>query len=515
MKLTLIKKISLPFSLLAVTILLAFGTIYTLMDRQLLTLVEHRNRMNQVSSQIESIAADLQSGILAKDDRYFIAATRTSLAIESALTELEALHSDLLHGFMDQYHDFFTGMVAVSSVFLEHRQTEGERRLQELHNAREQITAAVRRINQALSARYEQSVSQMSRLMLAASVLMMLILAGVLWLVRHMISPIYKMRSMMQQIAEGEGDLTRTLPGNSQDEIGDIARAFNHMMQRLRGLIAEVQGATCQIASAAEQQSQVTARSLDLVNHLHSQAEQVSAAVHEMATASQEVSQSTIAAREAAHEGRSSTERGEDVVNSEMEAVHHLAEEIEHAAQVIRELNDHSHEIGGVLGVIRDIADQTNLLALNAAIEAARAGEQGRGFAVVADEVRSLANRTQEATREIEQTIDILQCGAGQAVDVMTKQQQEAHRDARMAEKVIAALTEIKAMIQQIEDMNTQVSSAAEEQSAVAEVIDQNVLQINNGVQEIASGTTQLATASESLALLADNLRQLVGRFKV
>jgi len=515
MKLTLIKKISLPFALLAVTILLAFGTIYTLLDRQLLTLVEQRNRMNQISSQIQSIAADLQSGILAQDDRYFISAAQASLQVESALKELEAQHADLLQGFMARYQSFYTGMVAVSSVFMEQRLTEGQRRLQELHTAREEITAATDAINQALSARYKQSVNLMDRLMLAASVLMLLILAAVLWMIRLTLKPIYQMRLMMQQIAAGEGDLTQTLPANSQDEIGDIARAFNRMMQRLRSLITDVQGATIQIASAAEQQSQVTAHSLDLVNHLHSQAEQVSAAVHEMASASQDVSQSTIAAREAAHEGRSSTERGEQVVNSEMEAVHHLADEIEEAAQVIRELNDHSHQIGGILGVIRDIADQTNLLALNAAIEAARAGEQGRGFAVVADEVRSLATRTQEATGEIEQTIEILQRGAGQAVNVMARQQEEAHKDARMAEKVIVALADIKTMIQKIEDMNIQVSSAAEEQSAVAEVIDQNVLQINNGVQEIASGTSQLATASQSLAQLADNLKQLAGRFRV
>lgn len=515
MKMTLIKKIALPFSLLAVIILAVFSSVYWLLDRQLLELVDTRDRMNQVESRIERLTADLQSGILALENDYFIAAAHQSLMIEQELRLLQIQEPLLVQPLAEAYPVFYAGMVSVSSLFLENRLQEGQVRLAELRQQRLQMSETIHRINDQLSERYASSVALLNGVMVSASLVMLLVLVAVLWLVKKLIAPVYQMRHMMQQIAEGAGDLTQTLPVNTSDEIGDIARAFNQMMQTLRSLISDVQGATHQIASAAEQQSQVTERSMQLVNEQRSQAEQVAAAVHEMAAASHQVSQNTVSATEAAHEGRASAERGEGVVRQEMGAIHQLAEEIEQAAGVIRELDHHSQEIGSVLQVIRDIAEQTNLLALNAAIEAARAGEQGRGFAVVADEVRNLANRTQEATKDIERTVDILQKGAAQAVEVMTRQQKEAHKDARMAEKVIAALGDINAAIQRIEDMNVQVSSAAEEQSAVAEEIDQNVTLINQGVQEIAAGAEQSTQASQSLAQLAEGLRTLVGRFRV
>ncbi|MBE0508094.1 MAG: methyl-accepting chemotaxis protein [Marinospirillum sp.] len=515
MKMTLIKKIALPFLLLAAIILTVFASVYWLLDRQLLELVDSRERMSRVELNIERITADLQSGILSLNDEYFIAAAQTSLLVEQELQWLQAQQPELLRGFNEQYQQFYAGMVAVSSVFLEQRVEEGQQRLSDLRLVRQEMSKVAAAVNTSLAERYASSVTLLNSVMMIASVVMLLVLVAVLWLVKFLIAPVYQMRQMMQQIAEGAGDLTQTLPANSSDEIGDIARAFNRMMQTLRSLINDVQSAAHQIASAAEEQSQVTERALELVHQQRSEAEQVAAAVHEMAAASQEVSDNTLAATEAAREGRNSAERGQALVQQEMSAVHELAEEIERAADVIRQLNTHSQEIGSVLQVIRDIAEQTNLLALNAAIEAARAGEQGRGFAVVADEVRSLANRTQDATKDIERTVDILQKGAADAVNVMTRQQSEAHKDAKMAEKVIAALADIQAAIQRIEDMNVQVSSAAEEQSAVAEEIDRNVTQINVGVQEIAAGTEQSTQASQSLAQLAEGLRDQVGRFKV
>ena len=515
MKMTLIKKIALPFSLLAVLLLGVFAGIYWLLERQLFELVETREQMNRVEIQVERLTADLQSGILSLDNSYFISAARTSLDIEADLLHLSQREPALILGLRDEYYAFYSGMVSVSSVFLEQRLQEGQQRLAELRQARERISRNANEVNMALGVRYQESVALINAVMIGASIIMLVVLIAVLMLVRLLIAPIAKMRSMMQAIAEGAGDLTQTLPVNSRDEIGEIAESFNRMMASLRTLIADVQSATNQIASAAEEQSQVTARTMVVINEQRSQAEQVAAAVHQMSAASHEVSDHTLAATNAAHQGHDSAESGRKLVVTEMEAIHDLAEEIEKAADVIRELDKHSSDIGMVLQVIRGIAEQTNLLALNAAIEAARAGEQGRGFAVVADEVRTLANRTQEATKDIAHTVEVLQRGASDAVSVMAHQQQEADKDVTMSEKVIAALDEIEGSIRHIEDMNIQVSSASEEQSAVAEEIDKNVTHINEGLQEIAAGAEQSTQASQSLAKLAEGLREMVGRFRV
>lgn len=514
MKLSLIQKIAIPFILLAVVISGAFFAVYWLTERQLLVVAETREALKQTEVDIQRLAVDLQSGILSSDEGYFISAAANSVQIENQLRSLRQQEPEIMQGLLSQYHDYYAGMVAVSSVFLEQRLEEGQARLQELTRSRDAISRQVDSVSSELNQRYQQSIAFLNRMMVSAVVLMLLVLVGVLWFVKLIMSPVYQMRRMMQQIAEGAGDLTQALPEQSSDEMGDIARAFNRMMASLRRLVIDVQQACQQIATAAEQQSQVSQQTLQLASQQREQAEQAAVAVHEMASTSQDVSGNTQAAAEAACEGQQTTKSGRELVLAEMGAIHDLADEIERAAGVIRQLDTHSQEIGGVLQVIRDIADQTNLLALNAAIEAARAGDMGRGFAVVADEVRNLATRTQLATVDIEKTVEILQKGAADAVEVMAKQQKEAHKDAQMAEKVIAALDAIGEAIQRITDMNIQVSSATEEQSAVAEEIDRNVSAINQGIHDIAAGTDQTTQASQSLAQLAEELNNKVRQFK-
>lgn len=514
MKLSLIQKIAIPFVCLAVVISIAFGSVYWITERQLLALVDTREQLKQTESDINQLAADIQSGILSSDESYFISVAKNSINVESRIARLERIEPEIMQGLLNQYHEFFSGMVAVSSVFLEQRYDEGQARLIELVQLRESIGDTVERATEALNERYRAILQFLNQVMLMAIILMLFVLAGVLWFIKLIMKPIYQMRSMMQHIASGAGDLTQRLEINSRDEIGDIANAFNKMMSSLRELIRDVQQACTQIAAAAEQQTQVSKQTVEYASLQRSQAEQAAVAVHEMAATSQDVSGNTQLAADAARNGQETVDAGRQLVLKEMDSIRNLADQIEHAASVIRELDGQSQQIGGVLQVIRDIADQTNLLALNAAIEAARAGDLGRGFAVVADEVRNLANRTQLATVDIEKTVDILQKGASDAVAVMALQQDEAHKDAKMAEKVIAALDGIQQAIQQITDMNIQVSSAAEEQTAVAEEIDHNVSKINEGIHEIATGSTQVAEASESLAILAENLDVKVRQFK-
>jgi len=235
---------------------------------------------------------------------------------------------------------------------------------------------------------------------------------------------------------------------------------------------------------------------------------EMTTSVHEVARNASEASQSAARANDESTEGKK-------VVGKAIDSIDGLSNEVKKAADVIKELESDSEKIGAVLDVIQGIAEQTNLLALNAAIEAARAGEQGRGFAVVADEVRTLASRTQQSTQEIEQMIERLQKGARTAVTVMQEGSKQANETTGLAADAAASLEGIIRAIGTINDMNAQIASAAEEQGAVAEEINRNVVKINEGVQDVAAGSDQTATATEELARLASELRESVQRFRI
>ncbi len=229
----------------------------------------------------------------------------------------------------------------------------------------------------------------------------------------------------------------------------------------------------------------------------------------------QEVARPGAMAAEAAHSADDESNQGRGVVQETIDTIDSLASDIGQAVQVINQLEENSDNIGGVLDVIRGIAEQTNLLALNAAIEAARAGEQGRGFAVVADEVRTLAHRTQESTQEIQSMIESLQSGARNAVEVMNKSNERSQVCVTKAASAGESLTSITSSVKQINDMNLQIATAAEEQTSVAEEINRNVLQIRTLVEGTTSGARQTSAASMELTKLATALQALVGQFKI
>jgi methyl-accepting chemotaxis protein len=227
------------------------------------------------------------------------------------------------------------------------------------------------------------------------------------------------------------------------------------------------------------------------------------------------VARNASSAADEAHTADLEAQQGKQVVSETTQAISSLANEVDNASTVIQKLESDSESISSILDVIRGIAEQTNLLALNAAIEAARAGEQGRGFAVVADEVRSLANRTQESTQEIQKMIEKLQSGASDAVEVMVKGRDWANTSVEKAEQAASALERITKAVDVINSMNTQIATAAEEQSAVAQEIDRNVTNIHQVSNQTADGATQTAGASDELARLATDLQQLVSHFKL
>ncbi|MES9993680.1 MAG: methyl-accepting chemotaxis protein [Candidatus Thiodiazotropha sp.] len=312
-----------------------------------------------------------------------------------------------------------------------------------------------------------------------------------------------------------EGDLEARVVYDSKDELGHIANAFNKMADKFHDAINEVKDSVSQLAAAAEETSTVTTQTTQGINQQLTETSQVATAMNEMSATVQEVARNAVEAAEAAREADGTFHQGKQVIDKVIDAIGELAKEVEEAAGVIQQLESESMNIGSVLDVIKSIAEQTNLLALNAAIEAARAGEQGRGFAVVADEVRTLAGRTQESTQEIEEMISNLQSGANNAVKVMAEGKAMTQVGVEQAAAAGEALQTINTAVEQISNMNTQIASAAEEQSSVTEEINRSIVSINQVAEQSATGAEQTSQASDDLARLADQLKGLVARFKV
>ncbi|MCP5301427.1 MAG: methyl-accepting chemotaxis protein [Chromatiaceae bacterium] len=313
----------------------------------------------------------------------------------------------------------------------------------------------------------------------------------------------------------GDGDLTVRIPITGRDELAHVSGTFNRIAEQFASIVSELQSAVTQIASAAEETSVVTQQANAGMARQHEETEQVATAMTEMNATVHDVARNAIEAADAARAANASTDEGKQVVGRAVEAIRQLAAEVDRASGVIGDLQHQTATIGKVLDVIRGVAEQTNLLALNAAIEAARAGEQGRGFAVVADEVRTLASRTQQSTDEIQDMIARLQTGAAEAVKAMESGRSRAQSGVEEAERATESLASITEAVNRISDMNAQIASAAEEQSAVAEDINRNVTSIANVTEQTVGGATQTAAASTEMAQLASRLQGMVGRLRV
>jgi methyl-accepting chemotaxis protein len=335
-----------------------------------------------------------------------------------------------------------------------------------------------------------------------------------LYVSRSIVLPIKKAVAAMDEIAEGDGDLTQRLNETGNNEIARLGAAFNRFSDKVRNMVVEVSSSTTILTGSAGEMSAITEQVHKGVQKQQTEIEMVASAMNEMTTTVQEVSRHATAAASAAQTADNDVQVGKDIVEQTVSAINQLAEEIENATSVIRDLEANSVKIGSVLDVIKSIAEQTNLLALNAAIEAARAGEQGRGFAVVADEVRTLASRTQESTQEIQIMIEALQQGSSEAVKAMDSSQNQSKRSVAQAEQAKDSLEAIVQAITTISDMNIQIATAANEQSSVANEINQNIVNINQVVDQTADGMQQTQMASQGLSELANNLQLLIKQFK-
>jgi methyl-accepting chemotaxis protein len=346
---------------------------------------------------------------------------------------------------------------------------------------------------------------------LIIAMVLSLVIGGLL--TRNIIMPLRQAVNASKQLADG--DLTVRIETKNTDETGQLLESMDHLSKTMHEVISEIASSSEQVATGAMQLAQTTENVNNLVDSQKSDTDQIAAAMAEMVATSNEMTRNTQNAFDAANEANKYATLGNQSVSETIQAINDIAGDVENVSSVINDVNTHSDKIGSVVDVIEGIAEQTNLLALNAAIEAARAGEQGRGFAVVADEVRNLATRTQESTLQIQQMIEQLQSGTKTAVSAMESNRSKAQDYAKKAEKGREALTEIINSVKTILDMNQQIATASEEQSAVCEDLDNNVVTISDSCSQTATHSTEISRQSDELSSMAEMLKTMVQRFTI
>ncbi len=362
----------------------------------------------------------------------------------------------------------------------------------------------------------EEAFAKVAATLAIETLVTLAILLGVVLVIRRsIVAPLKTASTAMGQIAEGDGDLTQRLPADGNDEVSALARGFNAYTEKIQNTVAKMNDLSAELATASEELSVISSSTVETIETQRGETQQVATAVTEMSATVKEIAGSAEGAAAAATGADQNARDGQTKVDGVKEAIGNLVQGVQETARVVAELNTKSESIGGVLDVIRGIAEQTNLLALNAAIEAARAGEQGRGFSVVADEVRTLASRTQESTKEIQDMIEQLQSGSSQAVNAIERSSENTGLTIDRAEQAGQALGLIVDAVGTIRDMNAQIASAAEEQATAAHEIDRSVVAISQSADRSAENVAHTSEASTELAKLGENLRSLVGQFKL
>lgn len=359
-----------------------------------------------------------------------------------------------------------------------------------------------------------QSVANAITIIFIVMLVSVLLAIGIsVYTVRSITKPLAKVNAILGVVASG--DLTQKLDDSAKDEFGDLARNCNKVISNLQQLIQGIISRSTQLAAASEQTSAITVQTTQAIREQKSQVTQAATATTEMSSTAQGVLQSSNDAVAEIKNADNEAERVKGISLENKQIILQLSHEVEQASTVINKLHKDSASIGSILDVIRGIAEQTNLLALNAAIEAARAGEQGRGFAVVADEVRSLASKTQASTQEIQAMIQVLQSGAHAAVEAMNKGRKQAENCVAKTEVATKALDSITHAVHLAHDMSEQISDAAKEQNQVSHEISKLLESIVSIAEETASGAEQTSESSHEVARLAEELRVSVEQFKV
>jgi len=374
---------------------------------------------------------------------------------------------------------------------------------------------ALAEFNQTVEASISDAQKALTLGMLATGVTIAILLLLGWSIVNSIGTALGKLLVSLKDIASGDGDLTKRIQKTSNDELGDVVDWFNQFVDKLHNSITDVVKSIEPLTSLSADLGSLTSETLSISANQNEATEQVSLVVEEMVSSVKAVSNNANSASEAANEADKAAKDGRDIVTKTVASINGLAEEVERAGEVIRKLEADTGNVGTILDVIKGIAEQTNLLALNAAIEAARAGEQGRGFAVVADEVRTLASRTQDSTQEIQKVIEELQKAARSAVDVMGQSKQRAQASVEHAAQTGESLAAITERVSAITEMNRQIASAAEEQERAAYSIKENVLGIKETSETAMRSIQKVEEASLSLVDISGNLQRVTGEFKV
>jgi methyl-accepting chemotaxis protein len=424
---------------------------------------------------------------------------------------------------LQAYAALLAGDKAPLSLFVQGMELEEQsaQALAELNKRIDEARHALEKVNAAAIAQMDTARAageSTSRAATASIVVMGVIALAIAGAIAYFVTqsirvPLARVVAQLKLVAQG--DMTQRVSVRSQDEFGDLARWVNELTEKLRAMLEGIATDAVRLAGASEQTAAVTQQTHTGIAQQKQQTDGMVTAMHEMAGSVAEVADSANRALREIKAARDVAEQGQQVIGTSLDTINALAGNIQTASDVVARLNEYSARIGRVVDVIQGVAEQTNLLALNAAIEAARAGEAGRGFAVVADEVRTLASRTRESTSEIQQMVESLQAGMRDAVDVMGASRKETDSSVVQAAAAGQALDEILRSMRQVDAMNASIASAAATQRQVTGGMSRSVSEISEIAEQTAAGAEQTAGSAKELAGLAERLQRMVGQFRI
>jgi methyl-accepting chemotaxis protein len=437
-------------------------------------------------------------------------------AIDEAIVGVNTLAGDVSSQYIPQLQKANLALKGYRAAVGQYRDAQQVSRqaLEKMTGLGQQLLDVSDQLSISQNAKRDADSSQAQSTLGIATIVALILGVLAAWVITRQITvPLGQTLVAVERVASG--DLTHNLSVDRRDELGQLQGSIQRMTVGLRELISGIGEGVTQIASAAEELSAVTEQTSAGVNSQKVETDQVATAMHEMTATVQEVARNAEEASEAAVAADLQAREGDKVVNEAIAQIERLATEVGHSTEAMAELKRESDKIGSVLDVIKSVAQQTNLLALNAAIEAARAGEAGRGFAVVADEVRSLAQRTQKSTEEIEELISGLQNGTRQVATIMDNSRELTVSSVELTRRAGSSLESITRTVSAIQSMNQQIAAAAEEQSATAEEINRSVLNVRDVSEQTSAASEETAASSVELARLGSHLQALVGRFRV